>query len=253
MVACKTIGEYRRNQEKIKKFCLEEAKPAKKSSTSAPMRSHPTTNEFQEIPGPSRTQSQPITSAPKRKRSDLESSNKPKKRNLKKEPINTKWSKEKVIKLATENQREQQQSRGSKKPKDKQSTPVQSFNEKAKQAALKHSLTASTRRLPSATSDTDTNRSFLIFNTPTPQPPSIQIFNVDTDLPGTAPFEIITSNDPTDSMETSTMSPQTQRPQLIATTSLDNNTSRNNDQDLDFNKSTKKLDQNCQKDQHYQR
>ena len=43
-------------------------------------------------------------------------------------------------------------------------------------------------------------------------------------------------------METSSMSPQTQRPQLIATSSLDNNTSRKNDQDLDFNKSTKKLD-----------
>ena len=26
MVACKTVGEYKRNQEKIKKFCLEEAK-----------------------------------------------------------------------------------------------------------------------------------------------------------------------------------------------------------------------------------
>ena len=102
-------------------------------------------------------------------------------------------------------------------------------------------MTASTRRLPSTTSDTDTNRSFLIFNTPTPQPPSIQIFNVDTDTPGTAPFEIVTSNDPTDFMETSTMSPKTQSPQLIASTSLDTNSLRDNNQDLDFNKSTKKL------------
>ena len=54
------------------------------------------------------------------------------------------------------------------------------------------------------------------------------------------------------------MSPQTQRPQLIATTSLDNNTSRNNDQDLD--KSTKKLDKivkkintiNAEKENHEQ-
>ena len=29
MVACKTVGEYKRNQEKIKKFCLEEAKQKK--------------------------------------------------------------------------------------------------------------------------------------------------------------------------------------------------------------------------------
>ena len=113
---------------------------------------------------------------------------------------------------------------------------------KAKQAALKHSMAASTRRLPSSNSDTDTNRSFLIFNTPIPQPPSIQIYNVDTDMPGTPPFEIITSNDPTDFMETSKMSPKTQSPQLIASTSLDTHSLRDDNQDIDFNKSTKKLD-----------
>ena len=31
MAACKTVGEYKRNQEKIKKFCLEEAKQKKMS------------------------------------------------------------------------------------------------------------------------------------------------------------------------------------------------------------------------------
>ena len=63
MVASKTIGKNRRNHGKIKKFCLE-AKKAKKSSTSAPMRSHPTTNKPQEFSGPSRTPSQQTTSAP---------------------------------------------------------------------------------------------------------------------------------------------------------------------------------------------
>ena len=29
MVACKTVGEYKRNQEKIRKFCLDEAKKQK--------------------------------------------------------------------------------------------------------------------------------------------------------------------------------------------------------------------------------
>ena len=219
-----------------------EAKQNAKNNTSGSMRNLPTTNDSQDTPGPSRTQSKPVTSAPKKTRSDLESINKPKKRTCKKEPIKTKWSKEKVIKLATKIQREQQQPKGNNKPKNKQSTPLQSFNEKAKQAALKHSMTASTRRLPSTASDTDTNRSFLIFNTPTPQPSSIQIFNVDTDIPGTAPFEIITSNDPSDFKETSTMSPKTQSPQLIASTSLDTNSLRDDNQDIDFNKSTKKLD-----------
>ena len=122
MVACKTIGEYRRNQEKIKKFCLEEAKQAKKSTTVA-MKSHPAIYVTQEIPGPSCMPEQQATSAPKRTRSDFETSNKHKKRNYKKEITNTKWSKERVIKLATKKQREQQHSKGSKKPKEQTEHP----------------------------------------------------------------------------------------------------------------------------------
>ena len=38
------------------------------------------------------------------------------------------------------------------------------------------------------------------------------------------------------------MSPKTQSPQLIASTSLDTNSLRDDNQDIDFNKSTKKLD-----------
>ena len=216
-----------------------EAKQKAKNDTSGPMSSLPTTNNSRDIPGPSK---RPITSAPKRTRSDLEANIKPKKRTCKKEPMKTKWSKEKVIKLATKNQREQQQPKGNNKPRNKQSTPLHSFNEKAKQAALKQSMAASTRRLPSSNSDKDANRSFLIFNTPTPQPPSIQIYNVDTDIPGTPPFEVITSNDPLDFMETSKLSPKTQSPQLTTSTSLDTNSMRNDNQDIEFNKSTKKLD-----------
>ena len=37
MVACKTVGEYKRNQEKIKKLCLEEAKQKKIQERSAPI------------------------------------------------------------------------------------------------------------------------------------------------------------------------------------------------------------------------
>ena len=43
------------------------------------------------------------------------------------------------------------------------------------------------------------------------------------------------------------MSPQTQRPQLTATSSFDNNIPRNNEQDLEFNKSTKKIDKIVEK------
>ena len=246
MVACKTISEYRRNQKKMKKFCLEETKQAKQSSASVALGSHPTTNKPQEIPGPSRMLNPPTTSAPKRPRSEIETSSKPKKRTYKKETTNTKWSKEKTLKIATKNQKEQQRPKvkhpkGGKKPKSKQSTPVQSFNKKAKQAALGKLLTASTQRLQSATADTDTNRSFLIFNTPIPQPPSIQIFNVDAEPTSKDPYEIIASNDPTNFMETSSLSPRTQGPQLIATSSLVNNNAIDTNEKIDFNKSTKKL------------
>ena len=126
--------------------------------------------------------------------------------------------------------------------KSKQSTPIQSFNENAKQAALRHSLSASTRRLQSATSDTETNRSFLIFNTPVPQPSSIQIYNVDAEPTNDNAYEIIAINDPTDFMETSSISPRTNRPQLIASSSLENNNSNNAKKPIQFNKSTKKID-----------
>ena len=136
----------------------------------------------------------------------------------------------KDTKDSNKEQKEQQQSKdkhpkGGKKPKSKQSTPIRSFNEKAKQAALRQSLTASTRRLQSATSDTETNRSFLIFSS------FFSSFS----------YENIASNDPTDFIETSSISPLNQRPQLIATSSLDNNNDNTNEV-LELNKSTKKID-----------
>ena len=56
-----------------------------------------------------------------------------------------------------------------------------------------------------------------------------------------------------DFMETSKLSPKTQSPQLTASTSMETNSMRDDNQDIDFNKSTKKLEKNCQKDQHDQR
>ena len=80
MVACKTIGEYKRNQEKIKKFGLEEAKQLKAA------------NKFQP------------TGDPRNTRTDKNS---------------TKWSPAKVRRVATQNRRRQQQkTKGPTTPKD---------------------------------------------------------------------------------------------------------------------------------------
>ena len=85
MVACKTVGEYKRNQEKIRKFCLEEAKAIKKAKPSnqrnSPRKTHP------DKP----VQQKPQQSQPKQ-RSKTE----------------TKWTKDKLVKLATHNQSRQQ-------------------------------------------------------------------------------------------------------------------------------------------------
>ena len=53
MEACKTVGEYKRNQAKIQKFCLEEATKAKRN-TPLSIGSLQRTNAIQELPQPSK-------------------------------------------------------------------------------------------------------------------------------------------------------------------------------------------------------
>ena len=116
MVACKILGEYRTNQEKNKKFCLEEAKKAKQNNAPVPMGSHSTTTTNQEPPGPSRmpTEAKP-KSAPKKPRAKIESTSKTRKKSSKQE-TNTRWPKEKILIIATKNQTEQQPSKAKQAP-----------------------------------------------------------------------------------------------------------------------------------------
>ena len=136
VVACKTVGNYKRNKEKIRKFCLEEHNAAKREATTASM------------PGPSSSkctttmQTTPNESKPKQKK---QASTRPK------ATVETKWSKDKLVKLATQKQRRRQQQKsrpietqsGTKKKKSRQSTPKSSFNYKAQQAALLESANIS--------------------------------------------------------------------------------------------------------------
>ena len=205
----------------------------------------------QELPGPSSIPPKTIQKkAPKRPRTetapDVKTSNRPKKQTT----TSTKWSKATIRKIATKNQKEHLKSNtrfpkgdeANKGRKTKQSIPL-SFNEKAKQAAIRQSMVASARRLQSVTSDTETNRSFLIFNTPTPQPTSIHIYNIDAEPPIEKKFKIITSNNQKDFMETSSLSPKTDNPNLIASTSLHHDNTTNTTEEMTFNKSTDKLDE----------
>ena len=188
MVACKTVGEYKRNQEKIRKFCLDEAK--KQIAARKPLgtkRTKDAINSAMDPPGPSSsianiTDAHGTSKATTRNKASINTpgtsrmatSNKAttkqtKKKHMATKNINTrtKWSRAKLTQIATKNQRQQQNTtsktpKGVSKAKTKHSTPLSNFNERAKQAAILNSKETNSirRKLPSM-SDTDTsNRSF---------------------------------------------------------------------------------------------
>ena len=157
------------------------------------------------------------------------------------------------MQIATKDQRQQQYitlktPKAVSKAKTKHSTPLANFNKRAKQAAILNSKeTNSIRRSLPSMSDTDTsNRSFLIFNTPDQQPKSMKIYNVGDDSQNERSYEIITSNNAQDFMETSSLSPNTQDQQgITAKITLDNvahNETEANTPDMTFAISTKKID-----------
>ena len=274
MVACKTVGEYKRNQEKIRKFCLDEAK--KQIAANQPLgtkRTHDAINSAMDPSEPSSStantnEANGTTKAKTRNKASINTpgpsrkstSNKATTKQTEKKHTATKnsntrkiRSRDELIQIATKNQRQQQYttsktSKGISKAKTKHSTPIVNFNERAKQAAILNSKeTNSMRRNTPPMSDTDTsNRSFLIFNTPATQPKSMKIYNVEADPHDERSFEVITSNDAQDFMETSPLSPKTQNQQSItATTTLDNeaiNDTETNTPDMTFAMSTKKID-----------
>ena len=86
MVACKTIGEYKGNQEEKRKFCLEEAKQLKAA-----------------------TNSQPIVETKLQK---------PKTRNLRTGKKVSKWSPDKVRKVSSQNQKHQRRKKTPTTPKE---------------------------------------------------------------------------------------------------------------------------------------
>ena len=246
MVACKTVGEYKRNQEKIRKFCLDEAK--KQIAATKPLgtkRTHDAINSAMGPPRPSSSianinnatgppratvRNKASTSTPGTSRTATINKATPKQTKKKHTATKIKntrsiWSRDKLIQIATKNQRQQQNitlktPKGVSKAKTKHNTPLVNFNERAKQAAVLNSKkTNSIRRSLPSLSDTEaSNRSFLIFDTTDPQPKSMKIYNVEDDSQDERSYEIITSNNAQDFMETSSLSPNTQDQQGITAT-----------------------------------
>ena len=211
MVACKTVGEYKRNQEKIKKFCLEEAKQQKVTKATQP------------------------TGGCKTQQSNS--------RNTRQRAQSTNWSPAKVRQVANQNQRKQQQKTKSpttpkkqnltkqsdsrKRPRTPKANPGETFEQRSKMMALQ------------STQEHEQNRSFIQVDTNALQqsPNTITYQFVENESPQT----IFASSDPKDFMITSPDSPAVQSDR-----NNDNNELSNS---LDFKstKSTPKIDKTVEK------
>ena len=135
--------------------------------------------------------------------------------------IETKWTKKKLVKLATSNKTRQQANTkappraqsGMLKRKLNASTPKQSFNYKAQQAALLESANipttskASTIQAAQPPSEVP-NRSFLIFNFNEAEHNNVQTHFIESDNPDSPHHVIHTSDNPSDFMRTSSKSSQ---------------------------------------------
>ena len=180
MVACKTVGKYKRNQEKIKKFCLEEAKQEKATKAAQPTGGH-------------KTQQTNF-------------------RNTRPRAQSTNWSPAKVRQVATQNQRKKQQktkspttpkkqnrtkqSDSKKRPRTSKASPGETFEQRSKMMALQ------------STQEHEQNSSFIQVDTNALQqsPNTITYQFVENESPQT----IFASSDPKEFMITPPDSPPVQ-------------------------------------------
>ena len=222
MVACKTVGEYKRIQEKIRKFCLEEkAALAKqqeakaKQTRTTPLQPAPTP---QNQPGPSQhvINTQPLghaelvamhkrnQEAQKRQRTTKKSLT-----NQTQKPIRPQQSKHK----SPGSPKRPQWLKNAKACLTKPSSSV-IFDQKSKVAALQQSRESkiqADRKLRHSSSSgnksfTSINKEKLKFS------PTFKIHRIEPDSPGIPPFEIVTSSDPNDFMNDNNESMQANQP-----------------------------------------
>ena len=211
IVACKTFGEYKRNQEKIKKFCLEEAKQQKVTKATQPTGGH-----------------------------KIQQTNS---RNTRQRAQSTHWSPAKVRQVASQNQRKQpektkspttpkkqiwtKQSDSKKRPRTPKANPGETFEQRSKMMALQ------------STQEHEQNRSFIQVDTNALQqsPNTITYQFVENESPQT----IFASSDPKVFMITSPDSPPVQ---------FDRNNVNNevtSSPDFKSTKSTPKIDKTVEK------
>ena len=159
MVACKTVGEYKRNQEKIRKFCLEEA------------RNDASSNQ-QKNQGPS-TES----NWTKEKVKKLEQVNQQQHQRTPKRKASTKPAPLRTPKT-------------NKRKLSKSKSPAQvSFNMRAQQAALNYAPESPKTKRPLSNKEVQ-------FTDDTNDNPDTVIYNIQQDSDVYPPFQIVTSSNP---------------------------------------------------------
>ena len=203
MVAFKTVGEYKCNQEKIKKFCLEEkANKAREEEQRAKLRRtkiplQPKVTEQRPIVNRNQFNHQQVVELARRNQQDQR---KPKAPRQAKQPPQTKPSARRISQ-GTSKQPEWLKEAKSRINKKK---PLIDFNSRSKEATLKHAIETRSNKPEdprkfkySSSSDngsiTSMDTSKLKFS------PSVKVFSIPSDSPGTT-FKIVASSSATDFM-----------------------------------------------------
>ena len=210
MVACKTVGEYKQNQEKIRKFCSEEKAEQARQQESKAIQSRSAPLRQAAIPQPSNIintrpigHEEVVAVARKNQRAQKRPRTAPTTRQPKQ------VQKSQKLPLKPKSPGTQARPQWLKNAKARLTKPSE-FDQKSKAAALQQSKAAALqqsrednlnkrKQLYSSSSDnpsyTSINKQKLKFST------TAKIMSIESDSPGTPPIEIITSSNPNDFMQ----------------------------------------------------
>ena len=210
MVACKTVGEYKRNQEKIKKFFLEEkANKAREEEQRAKLRRkkiplQPKVTEQRPIVNRDEFNHQQVVELARRNQQEQR---KPKAPRQAKQPPQTKPPARRTS-LGTSKQPKWLKEAKSRINKKK---PLIDFNSKSKEETLKHAIESRSNKPEDPRkfkySSSSDNRSITSMNTSKLKfSPSVKVSSIPSDSPGTT-FEIVASSSATNFMNDETTTP----------------------------------------------
>ena len=214
MVACKTVGEYKRNQEKIRKFCLEEKAALTKQQAAKEKQTRATPLQPAPIPQNQPGPSQRVINTQPLEHSEIVAMAKRNQQAHKRQRTAEKNFGKQTQKLVHPQPPTHKSPGSPKGPRLTKPSSLSVFDQKLKAAALQQSrkskMQAERKLRCSSSSDsksfTSVNKAKLKFS------PTVKIHSIQPESPGTPPFEIITSSDPHDFMNDNNESTESNQP-----------------------------------------